>query len=85
MSESIHAFVLVALLSRIPVERLTLMGCRTLSASKLRTLLRHLSLRDSRKTIIVDITDSPDLSGSDVDIPRLMNLAKSAGVSLIIH
>ena len=69
----------------LPVSRLSLQGCRSLSGREARDLLRHLSARDSPAVLIVDIRDTPAAREISDEMRRLESLASRSRVSLQIH
>ena len=79
----------VALISQLiinlPVNRLSLRGCNSLSAKDARDLVRHVSTRNAEETLVIDIRDTPASEQIGAERRRLESLALRSRVSLQIH
>ena len=73
------------LVINLPISRLSLRGCRSLSFKEVRDLLRHVSARDSAIVLVLDIRETAASADGGEERRRLESLASRSRVLLQIH
>lgn len=84
-NETVNVRLISQMAISLPVSRLSLKGCRSLSGKEARDLLRHLSFRESPTVLTVDIRETPAAREISHEMRRLESLASRSRVSLQIH
>ncbi len=84
-NQSVNVSLLSQIIETVPIARVSLCRCPSLSVKDVRILLRHLTYREYEQSIEIDIRDTPAANGNNEEAYRLESLAHHAGVRLIIH
>ena len=83
--ERMDAQIAISLLHLPHIQRLCLRGCQAIHGKEARSIIRSLIDKHTVKPLCIDFSETPATVQDLDELPRLMNLAKTAGILLQVQ